>query len=226
MGARTPGANQGGPSTPTTDKETKTPLWHTHSTDGRGEGTGRHNADHGGSPLGRGTALVGRALACLARAFRAADDGPSPGEDAVGRRQESAPAIENDILWKAKRNAFRQALSQHDLTEAEACAILRSLVDSGRDGCELVRLADLTGLEAMVLDSALALMGLQNIVTIEERAAGVRRRPVVWVVATEAGQRFIRETAPASSAALEAPAAVVPGPGEGILGGSRHGVGT
>lgn len=164
-----------------------------------------------------------RALAYLASAFRAAADGISPGDAAGGRRAEAAPTIENDILWRAKRNAFRQALSQHDLTEAEACAILRSVVANGRGGCKLVRLADLTGLDAVVLDRALALMGLQNFVAIEERAAGVR--PVVWVVATDSGRRFVGETASAFFTALEAPAAVLPETGTGPAGGSCNGAG-
>jgi len=94
------------------------------------------------------------------------------------------------------------------VSEAEACAILEALIASGQGGCELVRLvrlARLTGLEDAVLDRALPLMGLQNIVAIEERPTGLRRTPVVWVVATDGGCRFVRESASALFSALRAP---------------------
>jgi hypothetical protein len=120
-------------------------------------------------------------------------------------RRGMAGSVGHDILWKAKRNAFRRALSQHGITEAEACAVLRPLVASGRGGCELVRLADLAGLEAADLDRALPLMGLQNIVAIEERVTGVRRRPVVWVAATDGGRRFFREAYCALFTAVQGP---------------------
>jgi hypothetical protein len=130
-----------------------------------------------------------------------------------------------DILWKAKRNAFRRALSQHGITEAETCAVLRPLVASGRGGCELVRLAHLASLEVANLDRVLPLMGLQNMVAIEERTTGVRRRPVVWVAATDGGRRFFREAYCALFTASQGPEPAVAEASSRSTDGSRGGAG-
>jgi len=125
-------------------------------------------------------------------------------------RSHTAYSVGHDILWRAKRNAFRLGLSQHGVTEAEACKILGLLVASPAGGCELALLGRLTGLKAPVLERALPLMGLQSMVSIEDRSLGTERRPVVWVAATDQGRRYAREAAPVLVAALEAPPAMAP----------------
>lgn len=107
-----------------------------------------------------------------------------------------------DVLWRAKCNAFRRALLDHHLTEAEACRILVSLLTrkprgcnprSGR-GCELARLSSLSGLSPRVLDQAIPLMGLQGFITVEQRSVGGDLGTVLWVSATEHGARYAGES--------------------------------
>ena len=156
--------------------------------------------------------MIRRAFSEVARLSRALSSGLSRGR----LRSHTAYSVGHDILWRAKRNAFRRALSQHGVTEAEACKILGLLVASPAGGCELALLGGLTGVEAPVIDRALPLMGLQNMVTIEERPVGTERRPAVWVAATDHGRRYVREAASALVAALEASPTVAPKTRNGV----------
>src|SRR5215207_8402492 len=150
--------------------------------------------------------MIRRALSVAARLSRALSSGLSRGR----LRSHTAYSVGHDILWRAKRNAFRLGLSQHGVTEAEACKILGLLVASPTGGCELALLGGLTGLKAPVLERAVPLMGLHNMITLEERSVGTERRLVVWVAATDHGRRYAREAASALVAALEAPPAMAP----------------
>jgi hypothetical protein len=155
--------------------------------------------------------VIRRTFSGVARLSRAFSSGLSRGR----WRPHTGGSAGRDILWRAKCNAFRLALSQHGVTEAEACKILGLLVTSPAGGCELALLANLTGLKAPVLDRALPLIGLQNMVTIEERPVGTERRPVVWVAATDHGRRYAREAASLRAPALEASPAMAPETGNG-----------
>jgi hypothetical protein len=117
-----------------------------------------------------------------------------------GRGGASAGAAECDVLWRAKRNAFRRALLDHGLTEVQVHVILGHL---GAGGCQLALLGRLTGLGPRVLDRAVPLMGLQNFVTVQERYARGRSGPVLWVVPTEDGLRYAREASAGAPAAQE-----------------------
>ncbi len=115
------------------------------------------------------------------------------------RSRDAAGPASRDVLWRAKRNAFRRALLDHGVSESDAREILRPLVGSQAGGCELARLGQLTGLDAQVLDRVVPLMGLQNLITIEERTGGTSR-PVLWIIVTEHGSRYAREAAPVPGA--------------------------
>ncbi len=105
-----------------------------------------------------------------------------------------------DVLWRAKRNAFSRALAEHGVTEGEAARILRLLGLSGTGICELSLLGALAGAAPATLDRTLPLMGLHNLVTIEERSGTDGYRPEVYVVVTEHGLRYARESAPLDGA--------------------------
>lgn len=91
------------------------------------------------------------------------------------------------MLWRAKRNAFRRALLNHGVTEHQAREILRFLASREAGGCELVLIGRLTGLGAQVLDRMVPLMGLHNLITIEERSRCGGLRPILWVSPTGHG---------------------------------------
>jgi hypothetical protein len=105
------------------------------------------------------------------------------------------------VLWRAKCNALHRALADHDLPTQQARTILCRLSTADGYGCELARLARLTGVDAGVLDRAVPLLGLQNFITVSETSPRGCSRPVLWVFATEHGLRY----------AAEAFAAPVPG---------------
>ena len=187
-------------------------MWHTHFTSARFQHGGRRNTNQ--RFIRRTTAGPAPATPCvIRRAFWGAVRVSWAFYSGLSRwrwRPHAGGSAGRDILWRAKRNAFRRALSQHGVTEAEACKILGLLVASPAGGCELVRLGSLTGLKAPVLDRALPLMGLQNMVTLEERPVGTERRLVVWVAATDHGRRYVREAASVLAPALEASLAIAP----------------
>lgn len=131
--------------------------------------------------------MLGRAISAVAdRLLSRAKDG-----------HEASPRG-RDVLWTAKRNAFGRALVEHGVAEGEAARILRLLALSGTGICELSLLGTLAGAASSTLDRALPLMGLHNLVTIEERsgAGSPGHRPEVYVVVTEHGLRYAREASP------------------------------
>ncbi len=172
----------------------------------RSEDSAVHPSHYHGS-LSRKPRVIRRAFSEAARLSQALSRGHS--------RTRMAASVGHDILWRAKRNAFRQALSQHRVTEAGACRILCLLVAGGARGRELACLGDPTGLGAPVPDRALPLMGLHNMITIEERPVGAGRHPGVSVVATEHGRRFAREAASLLAPAPQAPPITAPGTCDG-----------
>lgn len=136
-----------------------------------------------------------------------------------------------DVLWQAKRNAFRRALSDHNLNEAQACRILASLLirtprcgargyaRSYAPGCELARLDSLSGLNASVLEQAVPLMGLQGFITVEQRNVAGRTSTILWVSATDHGIRYAAETDPLL---LQRPVITTTGPVESHAGSTAE----
>lgn len=109
-----------------------------------------------------------------------------------------------DVLWRAKCNALHRALADHDLTTPQARAILCRLSAAHDHGCELARLAPLTGVDAGVLDRAVPLLGLQNFIAVRELRPEGPSGPILWVSATEHGRRYEAEAfAALSSGARE-----------------------
>lgn len=147
-------------------------------------------------PARRGGLMLGRGISAVVSRL-------------LGRRTiDGAPSRRGrDILWRAKRNTFRRALADHGVREEETARILRLLAGSDTGACELALLGSLAGATPSTLDNTLSLMGLHNLVTIEERYGAKRCRPKVYVVVTEHGLRYAREVAPFD----EARGAEVPG---------------
>ena len=169
------------------------------------------------SGLKRG--FMSRLLSAVSQAYY---DARSCGADVLtsGRRRrgrnpcrESNGHQERDVLWRAKCNAFRRALLDHGLTEAQACQVLVCLSTPegrgpgrgrnrgsgrGRDrGCELASLGSLTSLSTDVLDRVVPLMGLQSFITVEERdVCGRPGATTLFVRATEHGLRYVGEAEP------------------------------
>lgn len=110
-----------------------------------------------------------------------------------------------DVLWQARCNAFRRALSDYELTEDQACRILDSLIGGGPGrrelgdydrGCELSRLGSLSGIGPNDIERAVPLMGLQGFIAVEQRSISGHPVPILWVSATEHGIRYTGEAHP------------------------------
>lgn len=160
--------------------------------------------DHVGRAVGFARQVIHR-LIRFARVLRL------PG--IVGRRdcgRRAAGGQEScDVLWRAKCSALHRALADHDLTTHHARAILCCLSSVRGHGCELARLAYLTGLDASVLDQAVPLLGLQNFITVSETSPSGCSGPVLWDSASEHGLRYASEASLA-----QAPDAPEPAPEE------------
>lgn len=134
------------------------------------------------------------ALVDLVEAFRATIK--SAGSFLGARPASSASFTTNDILWQAKTNALRRALTDHNLTQPDTLRLLAALATNTR-GYELASLPRITGLAEAVLERAVPLLGLQNFIRVElrvERRPCLRRPPaVMWVSPTEHGLRYVAE---------------------------------
>jgi hypothetical protein len=103
-----------------------------------------------------------------------------------------------DVFAETKRRATRRALLSGGVREEDARRILSLLSSVG--GCRLGTLGGLSGLPEGYLSRALGVLGLQNLITLEERhVCGdgcPDRRRVAWVEITNEGLKFASQLAP------------------------------